>query len=565
MLQQKRKGEKINEILNENNENLKEEKEEEKEIYTSNKPLWIQDVKKSIQFFPLSINELEFEKIEDIMNQENNDSLINHEDYPFYSTLRKIMYSFGDVKDPNKKTIIKISNFVNTYITLLIQIIQECDYKKIIEYLFKAEKEKLDSIKKYKHRSFFSNNLFNKKEFELSFFGANNGENNEENNEENNNLGDLDDSLEELNIYGEEEKNENNEIKFDEKKEANNINNIDNIFDFNNENNIIENGKNDKQIFGIFNKDKDENNKEIAIFQDKRTELMDAKTYGEYIKCRQHNFLSRGKKYFQNFIQNCWKEDKFPSELKESNNLELIAFILNEEIKKIITHSIRNKHPNKKLFILTQPLSPDDIEYSCNKEIQILSNFLDNFHNDIFLINEFKKKKINKTYNKNTKVKNGKNGELYLIIKKFAFILDKEESEFLSKMKSNSETQVINGILKLREQLIKAKNQKINMREGLRNNKSNNSYQNKFISIKEMIDFIGVENYYEYFLSKDYIRNINLEEIKLNEFNNYLSKLNKINKKKISSKFHEWLNLNPDQKKEIKNEYQNLTSDIIQL
>ena len=34
---------------------------------------------------------------------------------------------------------------------------------------------------------------------------------------------------------------------------------------------------------------------------------------------------------------------------------------------------------------------------------------------------------------------------------------------------------------------------------------------------KEMIDFIGVDNYYEYFLSKDYIRDINLQEIKINE------------------------------------------------
>jgi len=183
------------------------------------------------------------------------------------------------------------------------------------------------------------------------------------------------------------------------------------------------------------------------------------------------------------------------------------------------------------------------------------------------MINEFKKKKINnKIYNRNAKVKNGKNGELYLIIKKFAFIHDKEESEFLSKMKSISETQVINGILKLREQLVKAKNQKINMREGLRNNKINHNKQNtKFIGIKEMIDFIGVDNYYEYFLCKDYIRYINLEEIKMNEFNSYLSMLNKINKKKISAKFDEWLNLNPEQKQEIKNEFKNYTSDVIQL
>ena len=110
-------------------------------------------------------------------------------------------------------------------------------------------------------------------------------------------------------------------------------------------------------------------------------------------------------------------------------------------------------------------------------------------------------------------------------------------------MKSNCETQVINGVLKLREQLVKAKNQKLNMRDGLRNNKMKNSQNSKkFIGIKEMIDFIGVDNYYEYFLCKDYIRNINLDEIKMSEYNIYLSMLNKINKKKICSKFDEWLN-----------------------
>ena len=64
-----------------------------------------------------------------------------------------------------------------------------------------------------------------------------------------------------------------------------------------------------------------------------------------------------------------------------------------------------------------------------------------------------------------------------------------------------------------------------------------------------MIDFIGIDNYYEYFLSKDYLKEINLDEIKMNELNSYLSVLNKINKRKICSKFEEWLNLSPEKKK----------------
>ena len=581
MIGQKRKGDKIIELINEPQEEITNKKEEEKEIYSSNKPLWIHEVKKSIECFPLSINELEFEKIEEIMDQENNETTINYEEYPFFSTTKKIMYSFGDVKEPNKKTILKISKFINDYISLVIKIIQECDFKKIIDFFYKKEKEKLDSVKKYKHKSFFMNNIFSKKEFDIQFFNnnINNGDNNDndnDNNNNNNNLFDMDDSLDELGAFGEDE-NDNNNNDNDKNQEKNNKNESINLDDFNNDNNNDNNNNNANDISNDFNnlknklsftnKEMDENDKEIKIFQDKRTDLMDSKTYEEYIKCRQQNFLTRGKKFFLSFLQNFTKEDKFPNELKESNNIELIAFILNEEIKKIITNSIRNKHPNKKLFILTQPLTPEDIEFSCVKEIQKLSLFLDKFHNDIYMINEFKKKKpSNKYFNKNTKVKNGKNGEIYLIIKKFVFIHDKEECEFLSKNKSSSETQVINGILKLREQLIKAKNQKLNMREGLRNKKNNdNQSNNKFIGIKEMIDFIGIDNYYEYYLSKDYLRDINLDKIKMNEFNSYLSMLYKINKKKVSSKFDDWINLSPDQKQTIKKEFESYTSNVIEI
>ncbi len=75
-----------------------------------------------------------------------------------------------------------------------------------------------------------------------------------------------------------------------------------------------------------------------------------------------------------------------------------------------------------------------------------------------------------------------------------------------------------------------------------------------------MIDFIGIDNYYEYFLCKDYVRDIDLDKIKINELNGYISFLNKINKKKICNKFEQWLNLTPDEKNEIKNEFDKLFS-----
>ena len=548
MIGQKRNREKSenNEELLLSNENIEKNEEEEikeNEIFSSKKPLWISEVKNALKLFPSSTNILEFEKIEDIMNKDTDDILINQENHPFYTTIKKMVYSFGDVKEPNKLTIIKISNFVNKYISYLIKIIQECDFKKIIEYFYKEEKNKLDSIKKFRHKSFFINFYDNEKKnlMENDIYeqdNINNKANNINNEEENY---DMEDSLDELKIFGEDE--ENNKSKIEKEFDYKMNESISDIKQINNDN--------------LMYREIEELNREIALFQDKRTELMDQKTYEEYIKCRQINFLSRGKKFFQNFLQNNFtEEEKFPNELKESSNIELIAFILNEEIKKIVINSIKGKNPNKKLFILTQPLTPDDIDIYMQKELSTLSNFLEKFHNDIFMINEFRKKKINnKVYNKFTKVKHGKNGEILLVIKKYIFIKDQEECEFLSKYKQTSEVQIINGILKLREQLIKVKNQKINNREGLRKDK--NIEKNKcLIGIKEMIDFIGVDNYYEYFLCKNYVRDINVEQIKINELNSYLSMLNKVSKKKICSKFEEWLNLSQEEKNEIKKEFQ---------
>ena len=120
-----------------------------------------------------------------------------------------MIYSFDDVKEPNKLTIIKLSNFVNKYVSLLIKIIQECDFKNIIEYFYKVEKKKLDSIKKFKHKSLFMNFYEDEKK---NFSFENDNDTNEiedinknDNNEDND---DLDDSLNELKIFEEKEKEE---------------------------------------------------------------------------------------------------------------------------------------------------------------------------------------------------------------------------------------------------------------------------------------------------------------------------------------------------------------------
>ena len=183
----------------------------ENEMSSSKKPLWISEVKNSLKLFPSSTNILEFEKIEDLMNKDGDDILINQESHPFYTTIKKMIYSFGDVKEPNKLTIIKISNFVNKYISLLIKIIQECDFKKIIEYFYKEEKNKLDSIKKFKHKSLFMNFYENDNNTnEIEDIIKNNNEDNYE---------ELDDSINELKIIEEKEKEEINKSKTDKEKE----------------------------------------------------------------------------------------------------------------------------------------------------------------------------------------------------------------------------------------------------------------------------------------------------------------------------------------------------------
>ena len=45
---------------------------------------------------------------------------------------------------------------MNKYISLLLRIFRECEFKKVIDFFYKEEKNKLESIKKFKHKSFFS-------------------------------------------------------------------------------------------------------------------------------------------------------------------------------------------------------------------------------------------------------------------------------------------------------------------------------------------------------------------------------------------------------------------------
>ena len=479
----------------------------------SNKPLWINEVQTSYKdLFPL-IKQNELEQFKSLIHQETSNEIeIDTENYKYFNTIKKIMFSFGDVYNNNTKTIIYLHNFIINFIKNFSIIISECDFKKIINKFFNYEYEKLHCYKKLKFKNNFILNELN-----------NNNQNKED--EKINNF-----------FEGEEINNEK-------------------IFDFEDDS-ISNNEKNKKNLI------KDLNYEENILFQNERTEQMDTKTYYEFFNCRQQNFLTKGKKFFISFLQEILGKN-FNVEFKDFNNIELLAFILKEEIRKIIVDSIKSKHPLKKLFVLNQPLEIEDIENFCQRELNILTDFYKEYQKNINLIKEYKKKEFIKNYNKNVKLKKdfdcNNSNKIILIIKKYIYIKDNEESEFIKNVKKISERQVMTSILLLKDKLIKIKSEKNKLRKNLRNN----MYVNECITKKEInkIDLIkefGIDNYYEYFLIKDYLFDINIEKIKLIELNNKYTLLNKVNKKKLSLKFNEWLNMEDFEKNKIKEEFKEI-------
>ena len=80
----------------------------------------------------------------------------------------------------------------------------------------------------------------------------------------------------------------------------------------------------------------------------------------------------------------------------------------------------------------------------------------------------------------------------------------------------------------------------------------------KNVSVKELIKELCIENYYEYYLIRDYVSDINVEGIKPSELLGKITVLNKINKKTLAEKFVKWIGLSKAEKDEIKNEFNNL-------
>jgi hypothetical protein len=178
----------------------------------------------------------------------------------------------------------------------------------------------------------------------------------------------------------------------------------------------------------------EDNDKDYLNFQNERTLYMNTEEYLKYHLCRQTTFLNKGKKYLLNYIQEITDNKSIDF------NLDLLSYILKNKIKNIIISSIKNKC--KKLIILKEPLKVEDIKVYCENELNILDKFQLENKDDISKQKRIKRSEPNT--NKYIRIKDN-----VIIIKKFAFLENHEEAEFLMNNKSVSENQVVAGIFKL--------------------------------------------------------------------------------------------------------------------
>ena len=108
---------------NSNNENEDIEKIEIK-TPNSNKPLWIHEVKYSLNsLFPSSLKENDFEEINNLMVKED-ESDIDKEDIIYFNSIKKIMFAFGDTFNSSNKTILFMENFIREFLINLAKILK---------------------------------------------------------------------------------------------------------------------------------------------------------------------------------------------------------------------------------------------------------------------------------------------------------------------------------------------------------------------------------------------------------------------------------------------------------
>jgi hypothetical protein len=472
------------------------------------------------------------------------------------------MYAFGDTYNNSQRSVLYLHDFIKRFLIDIAKIVNECEFKKIIDHFYSYEYEKFYNYKKLKFKNNFITGTNVAEEMESD-------KKNELSDKIDSKINCFDDDLlsisgddDDFNLGGAVDVGGEQVFNVDNKNEIK-----ENKIEFENKNS----SKSKKNYLENILKDKDENYYENLAFQDQRTSKMENTEYLEYINCRQQTFLSKGKKFLLNFLQNLL-QNSLPSDFRDINNLELISFLLKEIMRKIITEAIKSKHPDKKLFVMNSPLTIEDFEELCKEEIEKLESFLTDFYSDIYLMKEFKKKKFCKNNNKNVKIKKCE-GKTYIMIKKFIYLGDDDQSVLLRKIKKSSENKILSCANMLRDKYVRMKNNKAskisNQKRSSRNKQKdttsvdaeNSNKIGKEIGINKLVtDILCLDNFYEYFLIKDYIKEIDEDKINSAELNSRISQLNKINKRRLGIKFDEWLKMSKEERDNILDEFENIIS-----
>ena len=164
-------------------------------IPESNKPLWVNSVKEICKEIIPKIDikevikiinvQLEYAKNELIKQNESELDFLQGENNPYLNTMKKLMYAFGDMYKNDTKSVIYLNNFLKKWykinknrFIILIKILLDCEFKKIIEHLFSHEYSKYFTYKKLKFKNNFTviiviifsqNRIFQKKKNQIIF------------------------------------------------------------------------------------------------------------------------------------------------------------------------------------------------------------------------------------------------------------------------------------------------------------------------------------------------------------------------------------------------------------
>ena len=283
-------------------------------------------------------------------------------------------------------------------------------------------------------------------------------------------------------------------------------------------------------------------NKEVLDFENERILYLSNDDYLKNTEIKTAIFGGKTRKAFLSYLNNiCSKNNiTLDSCLKEYKKLDLISYIIKTKLKNIVISS--NKLRNKGILkILNSPLLKEELEEQLDEEISYLNEFLLDFNTSIYLVDAFSKRKTLTSTNKNLKIKRY-NNEIILQFKKYIF-LDNNESEDIKKIKVLAEKKVLN--------FFKDKNY-----YSYKNREKGNT--KLFITKEKIIKDFNLINYYEFFLLKNYIIDINSEV--LNEYELNKNKIHNIDKKDFFVLFNSWIALPVGNRQNVISEFNSFIS-----